>query len=245
MDKILKCSPEPREHIDINGHVAEDEHIGRDVEYSAAYRWQHWIRAFSIVALTATGFYLAVPSITPAVTDEPTNFLYGLFRSWHIIIGFVFIAAILLKSYLFLFAKKQANERSALCDVINPVIWVKQIGFYLLISKHPHLRGVYNPLQFAAYALFYIMAFGLIITGLILFVHVYHEGLGAILYEPMRSIEVLLGGLAMVREIHHLLMWGVILFLVVHIYLAVYNAIFIKEGTLDSIISGIKWHKRV
>ena len=245
MDTTYQESTEVHEHVDINGHVGTDEHIGRDLEYSALYRLQHWIRAISIVLLIATGFYLAVPAITPAATDEPTNFMYALFRSWHIIIGFVFIAAILLKSYLFLFAKKHSNERAALRDVINPIIWIKQLGFYLLISKHPKLKGVYNPMQFIAYVGFYIMAFGLIITGLILFVHVYHEGLGAILYEPMRSIEVMLGGLAMVREIHHILMWGVILFIVVHIYIAVYNAIFLREGTIDAIISGVKWHKRV
>ena len=245
MDTTYKESTQVHEHVDINGNVGEDEHIGRDLEYSALYRLQHWIRAFSIVVLVATGFYLAVPFVTPVPADEPTNFMYSLFRSWHIIVGFVFIAAIILKSYLFLFAKKHSNERAALKDVINPVIWVKQIGFYLLISKHPKLKGVYNPMQFIAYVGFYIMAFGLIITGLILYVHVYHEGLGAILYEPMRTIEVMLGGLAMVREIHHILMWGVILFVVVHIYIAVYNAIFLREGTIDAIISGVKWHKRV
>ncbi|MBC8237001.1 MAG: Ni/Fe-hydrogenase, b-type cytochrome subunit [Helicobacteraceae bacterium] len=245
MDTTSKESTKIQQHVDIEGHVGIDEHIGRDLEYSAAYRWQHWIRAFSIIFLIATGFYLAVPVITPTVTNEPTNFMYALFRTWHIIIGFVFIAAILLKSYLFIFAKKHENERAALWDVINPIVWVKQIGFYLLISKHPKLRGVYNPMQFLSYTLFYVMAFGLIITGLILFVHVYHEGLGGFLYEPMRSIEVMLGGLAFVRELHHILMWGVILFIVIHIYIAVYNAVFIKEGTIDAIISGIKWHKRV
>ena len=100
-------------------------------------------------------------------------------------------------------------------------------------------------MQFLAYVLFYVMAFSLIVTGLILYVHVYHEGLGGLLYEPMRSIEVMPGGLAFVRELHHMLMWGVILFIAIHIYIAVYNAILIREGTIDAIISGIKWHKRV
>ncbi|WP_455757253.1 Ni/Fe-hydrogenase, b-type cytochrome subunit [Sulfurimonas sp.] len=245
MDTTYQESNEVQQHVDIDGNIGVDEHIGRDLEYSAAYRWQHWIRAISIILLVATGFYLAVPAITPAATDEPTNFLYALFRSWHIIIGFVFISAILLKSYLFLFSKKHVNERAALKDLVNPIVWAKQIGFYLLICKHPKLSGVYNPMQFLAYVSFYIMAFGLIITGLILFTHVYHDGLGGFLYEPMRSLEVMLGGLAFVRELHHILMWGVILFVLIHIYIAVYNAVFIKEGTIDAIISGIKWHKRV
>ena len=84
----------------------------------------------------------------------------------------------------------------------------------------------------------------LIITGLILYVHVYHDGLGAMLYDIMRYFEVMLGGLAWVRELHHIAMWGVILFVTVHVYMAIYNAVFGKEGSMDAIFSGLKWHKK-
>jgi len=75
-------------------------------------------------------------------------------------------------------------------------------------------------------------------------VHVYHNGLGGFMYEPMRTLEAMIGGLAMVREIHHITMWGVILFIVGHIYMAIYNAVFGKEGAMDAIFSGMKWHKK-
>ena len=95
-----------------------------------------------------------------------------------------------------------------------------------------------------AYLGFYIMIFILIVTGFILYVHVYHNGLGAFMYEPMRILEAMMGGLAVVREVHHIVMWGVILFIVVHIYLAIFNAVFGKEGGMDAIFSGMKWHKK-
>lgn len=222
----------------------EEDCIKQEMEFSALYRLQHWVRALSIVVLIATGFYIAVPIITPVTSAEPTNFMYALFRSWHIIFGFVLISVIILKSYLFIFGKKHHEERKALKDVFNIKIWIQQIGYYLLICKHPKLSGIYNPIQFLAYAGFYIMMFGLVITGLILYIHVYHESLGGFLYEPMKSIEVMLGGLAFVRQLHHVLMWGVILFILGHVYMAVYNAIFGKEGTMDAIFSGMKWHKK-
>ena len=121
---------------------------------------------------------------------------------------------------------------------------MQQIGYYLLVSKHPKLSGVYNPLQFIAYVAFYIMMFILIITGLVLYVHVYHNGLGGLMYDPMRSLEVMMGGLANVREIHHIAMWGVIIFVLAHVYMAVFNAVFGKEGAMDAIFSGMKWHKK-
>ena len=223
---------------------AEDTCVEREMEFTPAYRWQHWIRALSIVVLTVTGFYIADPFVAPIPNSEPTNFMQALFRSWHEIFGFVLIAVVVFKSYLFVFAKRYRDEVGSIKDFINPKTWIKQIGYYLLVSKHPHLKGTYNPLQFIAYLGFYILMFILILTGLILYVHVYHEGLGALLYEPMRSLEVMLGGLAWVRELHHIAMWGVIIFVVVHVYMAIFNAVFGKEGSMDAIFSGMKWHKK-
>ncbi len=221
----------------------KDVKIEQELEFTASYRWQHWIRAFSIFALIVTGFYIAKPFVSPVPNSEPTNFMYALFRGWHEIIGFLLIAVFLYKTYLFLFAREHHIERAAIKDVFMPRVWIQQIGYYLLITKHPKLNGVYNPLQFVAYVGFYLMLIGIILTGLILYVHVYHEGLGAFLYEPMRSLEVMMGGLAMVREIHHILMRGIIIFVFAHIYMAVFNAVFGKEGAMDAIFSGLKWKK--
>ena len=34
------------------------------------------------------------------------------------------------------------------------------------------------------------------VTGLVLYVHVYHQGVGGWLYDPMRVVEAWMGGLA-------------------------------------------------
>ena len=83
--------------------------------------------------------------------------------------------------------------------------------------------------------------FGIILTGLILYVHVYHEGLGGLLYNALRPFEVMFGGLAEVRTYHRILMWVVIIFLPVHIYMAVFNSIKGRDGSLDAIFSGYKY----
>jgi len=218
--------------------------IEQEMEFTSLYRWQHWIRALSIVILTVTGFYIAIPFVSPVPNSEPTNFMYALFRSWHEIFGFVLIAVVLFKSYLFVFSKRYRGEMGSIKDFFNLKVWIQQVGYYLLITKHPHLKGTYNPLQFIAYIGFYVLMAVLIITGLILYVHVYHEGLGASLYGTMRGFEVMLGGLALVRELHHIAMWGVIIFVSVHVYMAIYNAVFGKDGSMDAIFSGLKWHKK-
>jgi len=233
------------ENVNKNGSVVAREcDIVQEMEFTAGYRWQHWIRAISIVVLTITGFYIAVPFVSPVPNPEPTNFMYALFRSWHIIFGFVMTWVVIYKSYLFIFGRKHNIERNAIKDIFNPIIWTKQIGYYLFISEHPKLSGVYNPIQFMAYVGFYVMMFLLIVTGFILYVHVYHDGLAGFLYDPMVSLEVAMGGLATVRELHHIMMWGVILFVLGHVYMAIFNAVYGKEGAMDAIFSGLKWHKK-
>ena len=215
-----------------------------EFEFSAGLRWTHWLRAIAIAVLTVTGFYLTYVFIIPEASDEPILFLNAKFRMWHEIAGFLLIAVTLFKLYLFLIDKVSMKERIAFLDFISPKVWIQQIKYYLFMGEHPHLRGVYNPLQFVAYIVLYAMVFVISITGLILYVHMYQGGgIGAFLYDYMRPIEAMLGGLAMVREIHHIVMWGILIFLPVHIYMAIFNSIMGKEGSMDAIISGYKFIK--
>jgi len=218
--------------------------IKKHYEFSYWLRVTHWVRALSIVILIGSGFYIAVPFIAPAGNGgEPTNFLNALFRTWHLVFGFLLIAVTIGKFYLFLFDKQSKLERDSFFDFVNIKIWIQQIGYYLLITKHPHGKGVYNPLQFLAYFGIYLSIIMICLTGLILYVHVYHEGMGGFLFDSMRSLEVMLGGLSWVRQLHHIFMWVFILFLPVHIYLAVFNSVYGKSGAMDSIISGYRWIK--
>jgi len=214
------------------------------IEFSAGYRWQHWIRAISIFALIFTGFYIANPFITYAnVSPEPTRFLQAQLREWHIIFGFAMIGAVLYKTIYFFFFKEAKFERESIKDAFNLKVAIQQIGYYLLITKHPHTKGIYNPLQFWAYAMLYVFFYGIMITGLALYAEVYHSGLGGMLYPFAKVVESFFGGLAYVRLWHHIFMWAIIIVVFVHIYMAVYNAVFGKNGGMDAIFSGTKWEK--
>jgi Ni/Fe-hydrogenase 1 B-type cytochrome subunit len=214
-----------------------------EFEFSAGLRWTHWLRAIAITVLTVTGFYLAYVFIAPEASDEPILFLNAKFRMWHQIAGFLLIAVTIYKTYLFLVDKTSFKERIAVVDFLNPKVWFQQIKYYLFMGEHPHLKGVYNPLQFVAYIGLYAMVVIVCITGLVLYVHVYHEGLGGVLYDYMRPLEVLMGGLANVRQVHHIAMWGILIFVPIHVYMAIFNSIMGKEGSIDAIISGYKFNK--
>lgn len=220
------------------------EKFGRELEFTALTRWFHWVRAIAIFALIPTGFYIAYPFLTPFVGGEPTNFLYALMRSWHQIFGFVLIAVTIFRIYLLIFDKGCSAEIRSFRDIVNPIIWFKQVRNYLLLGPHPHMKGVYNPIQLAAY----IALFGLIalisITGIILYYNVYHDGLGAVLMVIFKPLEPMFGGLANVRAIHHITTWAFVIFVPVHIYMATWNSARYPNGGIDSIFSGFRYHKK-
>ena len=212
-------------------------------EFSIGLRLTHWLRAISIVVLVGTGFYLSYVFQSPISTGEPVNFMQAKYRFVHEVAGFLLIACVVFKTYLFFTDKVSKKELASFGNLLDLKMWVEQIKFYLFLGKHPKIKGVYNPLQFASYILFYLVIAGIILTGLILYVHVYHDGLGGMLYSILRPIEAMFGGLAEVRTWHRILMWAIIVFVVVHIYMAVFNAVKGKDGALDAIFSGYKYEK--
>lgn len=221
---------------DLDGQPRRTEY-----EFSIGLRAAHWLRALSIVILVGTGFYLSYVFQTPLSNGEPTNFMQAKYRFVHEVAGFILTACIIFKIYLFFFDRMSHKERVSLKDLLSLKVWVGQIKFYLLLGKHPHLKGCYNPLQFFTYMIFYVVMIGIILTGLILYTHVYHNGLGGILYDILRPVEGWFGGLAEVRTYHRILMWVIIVFLPVHIYMAVFNSLKGKDGSLDAIFSGYKY----
>lgn len=213
-------------------------------EFSIGLRFTHWLRMISICILIFTGLYLAYVFQSPAqVGTEPVNFMQAKYRAIHQIVGFILIGCVIFKAYLFFFDRVSAKERISLQDVLKPGIWINQIKFYIFLGKHPHLKGVYNPLQFVTYFFFYFLMAGIILTGLMLYMHNYHNGFAAFIFPLLSPLESLLGGVASVRIYHSIIMWILIIFIPVHVYLAVFNSVKGKDGAMDAIFSGYKFEK--
>ncbi len=212
----------------------------RTQTFSPWIRVTHWVRAFAIFFLIFSGFYLAYPFLTPNPNAEPTGFLYAIFRSWHIIIGFLLICVSVGRLYLFLFKE----QRMSIAELFDRKVWISQIKFYLLLGPHPRAHGVYNPLQFFSYFCLTMLLPIISITGIVLYYNVYHEGLGAVLEVMFKWVEVLCGGLANVRKIHHITTWLICIFIPVHIYMVVWNANKYLDGGMDSIIGGFRYAEK-
>lgn len=212
----------------------------RHVEFSPLTRILHWVRALCIFALILTGFYLGYPFLSP----EPGAQIYALGRSAHVIIGFVLIGATLFRIYLFFLSRGCAEERKSLPDALNVSTWIAILKTYLLIGKHPKQNGAYNPLQLVTYTLLMILILVMSVSGIVLYMHNYHEGLGGAFMPLFKSMEVMFGGLAQVRFIHHCTTWAFVVFIPVHIYMATWNAVRYPGGGLDTIAGGYRYEKQ-
>lgn len=84
---------------------------------------------------------------------------------------------------------------------------------------------------------------GFVLTGLILSGAEYDAGVTSWVYGALKPVENLLGGLAVTRFIHHIVTWRIILFMVVHIYMAFWYDVVFKEGTVSSMIGGRVFRK--
>lgn len=214
----------------------------RTITFSPLVRLFHWIRAFCIFFLIFSGFYLAYPFLMPEVSATPTNFLYASFRSFHVMAGFLLISVSFFRLYLF-FTNKSKGERVSAKDLFDTKIWIGQIKNYLFLGAHPHIKGVYNPIQFFAYLTFAIFILIISLSGVILYYHTYHNGLGEVLESMFKWLEVAVGGLSNVRVIHHITTWAIILFIPIHVYMVVWNAIKHPDGGADSIVGGYRYQE--
>ncbi|RDU64927.1 Ni/Fe-hydrogenase, b-type cytochrome subunit [Helicobacter didelphidarum] len=215
--------------------------LEQHLEFGGTTRFLHWVRAFMIIFLIASGFYISYPFLQPNWHSEPVGFLQAYNRSFHCIAGFILIGASFFRVYLFFFAKSSQPERISITQVFNPVIWVRTIGAYLFIAKHPHINGAYNPLQFCTYFALGILTLIISLTGISLYSNVYHEGLGALSGAMFGWVEVVCGGLANVRAIHHIVTWAFIIFIPVHIYLVIWNSVRYPNGGADAMVSGMRY----
>jgi Ni/Fe-hydrogenase 1 B-type cytochrome subunit len=205
-------------------------------------RINHWGMVISIFILIVTGFCIAGP-FTVYEGETVKKFFMGDVRFIHILFG-VFLSFIFIwRVYLAFFSKFHADWKDffAFTDWPNTV---KQLKFYALVSKEPaEHKYLYGPMQSLAYGGLMVMILFIVLTGVILMGAGYHAGLTALIYKMVKPFENLMGGLAMVRWIHHILTWCFVLFIVVHIYMAFWYDVMFKQGTVSSMISGIVYKK--
>jgi Ni/Fe-hydrogenase 1 B-type cytochrome subunit len=201
-------------------------------------RLTHWLLFFSILVLSATGYYIGHPfiSVPGAATD---HFVMGTARAIHMYAAIVFVLAMLVRFYWMFVGNRYARWTDLIPLSVDRLrsFW-KTFKYYSFISRSPDEYAGHNALAASTYAMIFVVYVVMTLTGLALY------AVSAPIGSPLRvfdAVAPLFGGLPIARLIHHVGMWVILIFAVVHVYFVLLSSVIEHIGTFDSIFSGYKF----
>lgn len=197
-------------------------------------RFTHWINVICLVALSITGFYVGNPFIYAQSSEQ---YIMGWMRFIHYVAAYAFLMSIIIRLYWSI----MGNKYACMCGwlpfsgkKIGEII--EDLKVYLFISKRPKAHAGHTALGAFTYLLLLGVFVFEIISGFALY-SVTHSGM----------IWTILGGwmtnvmyLQTIRLWHHLFMYVIMAFTLLHIYMAVFTDSVEKSGVMMSIFTGNK-----
>lgn len=212
--------------------------------YEAPVRLWHWTNALCIIVLCITGYFIGQPP--PSMPGEAFNtFFFGNIRMVHFAAGQILAVAFLLRVY-WAFVGNHHAKQIFLLPFWSGRWWKEvwhEIRWYSFAAKTPKKYVGHNPL--AQLAMFFLLVVPLvlqILTGFAL----YAEGQGTHTWwhSAFGWVFGLFGNSSFaVHTYHHLIMWVIVLFSIVHIYVAIREDIMSRQSLVSTMISGWRYFK--
>ena len=212
--------------------------------YEAPVRIWHWINALAILVLGVTGYLIASP--LPSLAGEASDhFLMGYIRFAHFAAGYIMIAGFLLRIYWAFVGNRHARQIFA--PPIHRLSWwggiIYSIRWYFFLEPEARKYVGHNPLATFGMHFGYVwLTVFMIVTGLAL----YGEGAGMASwqYRFFSSWVIPLFGQSQdVHTWHHLGLWGMIVFVIIHIYAAIREDIMSRQSMISSVTTGWRTFK--
>jgi Ni/Fe-hydrogenase 1 B-type cytochrome subunit len=207
----------------------------------------HWVMAACLVVLASTGYLIGSPP--PSSGGEAYDrFLFGYIRFAHFAAAYVFAVTFVMR-VLWAFVGNRFSREIFLVPLkmLTPSWWSafsKQMMHYLFLRREVQPWLGHDPLAMAAMFFMYVLgAVFMICTGFAM----YGEGLGmhSWAYTMFSSwVLPLLGYSQNVHTLHHLGMWYLLIFTIVHIYMVVREDICTNETVVSTMVNGWRVPKR-
>jgi len=211
--------------------------------YEAPLRLWHWINALAILVLCITGYFIGSP--LPSLPGEASqHFLMGYIRFAHFAAGYILAVGFIGRVYWAFVGNHHARQMFIL-PLFNKEWWgevLYELRWYLFLEKEPNKYIGHNPL--AQLAMFFFMVFGttfMIITGFALYAE--GTGMGSWQDQLFGWVIPLFGQSQDVHTYHHLGMWAMVIFVMIHIYAAVREDIMSRQSLVSTMISGHRMFK--
>lgn len=198
-------------------------------------RFTHWINALCIVSFSVTGFYIGTPFIHAVSTNQ---YIMGWMRFIHFVSAYVFLLSMIIRLYWAFAGNKYASWR--VWFPFTSERWrdlVAGVKFYCLVARKPPYAVGHTATAGITYLVVFLIFVFEIFSGFAMY-SLNHSGL----------IWTLLGGWMLrifepgtMRMLHHLGMYVILAFAMIHVYIAWWLDSAEKNGLMGSIFGGYKF----
>jgi Ni/Fe-hydrogenase 1 B-type cytochrome subunit len=217
------------------------------------YVWQlpvriwHWVMAGCMGVLAVTGYFIGSPP--PSIGGEASNsFLFGYIRFAHFAAAYIFSVVFVWRVLFAFFGNRFAREIFLVpFKMLSPSWWrgfIGQTKHYLFMQREVRPWLGHNPLAMAAMFFMYVLGtVFMIFTGFAL----YGEGLGmeSWAFGMFTSwVQPLAGDSQNLHTLHHLGMWYLVIFTIVHVYMVIREDICSGETVISTMINGWRLSKK-
>lgn len=212
--------------------------------YEAPLRLWHWVNALSIMVLALTGYFIASP--LPSQPGEAIdNYLMGYIRFVHFAAGYILAVGFLFRIYWAFMGNHHARQLFT-PPLLSKDFWSgvwHEVKWYAFVVREPRKYEGHNPLAvLVMHFLFLWMLVFMIITGFALYGE--GTGMGSWQFEWFSAWVIPLFGQSQdVHTWHHLVMWAILCFVIVHVYVAIREDIMSRQSIVSTMISGWRMFK--
>jgi len=212
--------------------------------YEAPVRVWHWVMMVCMIALAVTGYLIGSP--LPAIGGEAVHsYFFATIRMIHFVAAWLFTVMFAVRVYWAIVGNEHA--RAIFLPPFFNIAWWRglfaQMRYYLFMKRESDLWIGHNPLAQAA--MFFMYTLGtlfIIVTGFALYSEQW--GWGSMPMRLFGWVFVLCGDAQTVRTLHHLAMWYLLLFALIHVYMVMREDIMSGETVVGTMFSGIRMFKR-
>ena len=227
-------------------HAASDAVAGTSVYvYEWPVRLWHWVNATALLVLVATGYLIGSPSLPTPAGEAIDHSGFGTIRFVHFAAGHLFAIGLVGRVYWAFAGNRHAHQIFFL--PLRDIRWWREVWtqarWYLFIAPHPERYLGHNPLAQLAIVIGFVLPAGFMaLTGFAL----YSEGKGVDGWHDrvFGGLIPLLGGSQALHTWHHLAMWVLISFSLLHVYMVVREDLVSRQTILDAMVSGWRTFRR-
>jgi len=224
--------------------VAHASSIKAIYVYEAPVRIWHWINALAVTVLCITGYFIGSP--LPSMPGEASaNFLMGYIRFTHFAAGYIFAIGLVGRAYWALVGNHHARELFSV-PIFTMAYWrelFSMLKWYGFMRPYPNRYVGHNPLARIS------MVFGFLVVGVFMLCTgfaMYGEGAqeGHLMNSLFTSWMLpLFSNSQNLHTWHHVGMWVMICFVMLHVYAAIREDIMGRQSIISTMISGFRMFK--